>query len=224
MNDPAAPAAVLFDLDGTLLDTAPDMVDALQLLLVEESRPPVEFASARRWVSNGVSGMLKVGFGDMSEVDRARRAERFLSIYASQLTAGTRLFVGMAEVLDALETAAIPWGVVTNKAAYLTEPILESLELRGRCACVVSGDTIGARKPSPEPLLHALAQIPAPAAGAWYVGDAARDITAGRDAGMRTIAALWGYIPPHDDPAQWGADLHAGHPSDLLVLLAARSA
>ena len=213
------PTAVLFDLDGTLLDTAPDMVSALQLLLAEEGCPAVEFENGRRWVSNGVTGMLRVGFGEMNDADHARRAARFLEIYAGRLTEQTQLFAGMAGVLQQLDAAEIPWGVVTNKAARMTEPILAQLGLRDRCASVVSGDTLAVRKPSPAPLLHALAEIAVSATGAWYVGDAERDIAAGRAAGMRTMAALWGYIPPGQDPSQWGADDRLTQPRDLLALL-----
>jgi phosphoglycolate phosphatase len=170
-------------------------------------------------VSNGVTGMLHVGFGALPEAERCLLGERFLALYAQNLTAGTQLFPDMAMVLSALEDAGVPWGVVTNKAARFTEPILAALGLSQRCACVVSGDTLPERKPSPAPLLHAAAQIPGGGAAAVYVGDAARDITAGRAAGMRTVAALYGYIPPGDDPQRWGADHAIGAPLDLVPLL-----
>lgn len=213
------PDAVLFDLDGTLLDTAPDMVAALQALLAEESRPAIAYAAGRGWVSNGVNGMLKVGFGELPEPERLRLSERFLAIYSTSLTAGTRIFSGMEAVLTELDTQGIPWGVVTNKAARMTEPILQSFGLRSRCAAVVCGDTLAVRKPRPEPLQHALGLIPAVATHAWYIGDADRDIMAGRAAGMRTVAALYGYIPPGQDPDRWGADHSIAAPSGLLDLL-----
>lgn len=214
--------AVAFDLDGTLLDTAPDMVAALQALQAEEGRRPVAFAAARPWVSNGTSGMLRVGFGELADADRERLYDRFLAVYADRLAVETRLFEGMAEVLAALEDDGIPWGVVTNKPARLTEPLLTALGLLDRCACVVSGDTTAHRKPRPEPVLHALAAIPVAAAAAVYVGDAERDIAAGRAAGTRTVAALYGYIPPGDDPAAWGSDHRIAAPTELLGILAGR--
>jgi phosphoglycolate phosphatase len=217
------PGAVLFDLDGTLLDTAPDMVAALQALQAEEGRAPVPFAAARPFVSNGTTGMLRIGFGVLADVERERLYARFLEVYAGRLAVETRLFDGMREVLAALEDAGVPWGVVTNKPAHLTEPLLAALGLLRRCACVVSGDTTPHRKPRPEPVLHALAAIPAPAAAAIYVGDAERDIAAGRAAGTRTVAALYGYIPPGDDPAAWGPDHRIAAPSELLSLLAWRA-
>jgi phosphoglycolate phosphatase len=220
MSVAPSPGAVLFDLDGTLLDTAPDMVPALNSLLVEERRTPLPYEAVRRHVSHGVPGMLRLAFGEVAEAERGRLQQRFRELYAARLALETRLFEGMAEVLETLEDRAIPWGVVTNKPAVFTEPLLIDIGLRARCACVVSGDTLPRRKPDPDPLLHALGQIDVVPATAVYVGDAARDITAGRSAGMRTIAALYGYIPAEEDPALWGADHGIDHPLDLLAVLA----
>lgn len=212
-------SAVLFDLDGTLLDTAPDMVAALNQLRLEERREALPYQTARAFVSNGAPGLLGLAFADAAAAQLERLHARFLELYAARLTHSTVLFPGMAVVLGRLEAAAIPWGVVTNKPARLTEPLLEGLRLRSRCACVVSGDTLSERKPHPRPLLHALTQIPAPVPGAVYVGDAERDIVAGRAAGLRTVAATYGYIPPGEDPAAWGADYRISQPCDLLELL-----
>jgi phosphoglycolate phosphatase len=215
----ARPSAVLFDLDGTLLDTAPDMVAVLQQLQAEQGLAPVSYDRARCHVSHGVNGLLRVAFGELPEAGQARLRERYLELYAARLEFRTVLFDGMAGVLAALEAADIPWGIVTNKPARLTEPLLDRLALRARCACVVSGDTIAERKPHPGPLLHALALIPAEASRAVYVGDAARDILAGRAAGMRTVVALYGYIPPEETPASWRADYRVSRPADLLGIL-----
>lgn len=211
--------AVLFDLDGTLLDTAPDMVATLHELQTEESCAPLPFVQARAYVSNGVRGLLRLAFGELPEIERNRLQQRYLEIYAGRLAVATCLFAGMAEVLAMLDARAIPWGVVTNKPSRLTEPLLTQIGLRQRCACVVSGDTISQRKPHPQPLLHALGLIPAPADAAIFVGDAQRDITAGRAAGMDTVAALYGYIPPEEDPATWGADYQIATPAGLLRVL-----
>lgn len=222
MTSPARPSAVLFDLDGTLLDTAPDMVATLDDVLAEQSRAPLPYEQARAHVSHGVLGLLQLAFGPLPERDREPLRQRFVEIYSGRLTVGTRLFGGMDAVLAAIESRGVPWGVVTNKPAALTEPILERLALRSRCACVVSGDTTPERKPHPAPLLHALELIPAVAADAYYVGDAARDIAAGRAAGMRTVAALYGYIPPEEDATSWAADHDIGRPLDLIPILDGR--
>ena len=149
-------SAVLFDLDGTLLDTAPDMVATLNQVQAEESRQPLAYERARAFVSNGVLGLLKVAFGELPEPERSRLQQRYLQIYATRLAAATRVFPGMTAVLIDLERAGIPWGVVTNKPSFLTEPLLEQIGLRSRCACVVSGDTVPQRKPHPGQLFHAL--------------------------------------------------------------------
>jgi phosphoglycolate phosphatase len=219
MSRSAGVSAVLFDLDGTLLDTAPDMVATLNLVLAEESRPAPPYHRARAHVSNGALGLLRLAFGELPESERARLQQRFLQLYGRRLAVETRLFTGMDEVLAGIENRAIPWGVVTNKPAALTEPLLERLGLRQRCACVVSGDTTSQRKPHPQPLMHALGLIPASPRAAIYVGDASRDIAAGRAAGVRTVAALYGYIPPEEDAASWGADHDILRPLDLMPIL-----
>jgi phosphoglycolate phosphatase len=218
VDRPGRLTAVLFDLDGTLLDTAPDMVGALNQLRTEERQCALPYEQARAFVSNGAIGLLGLAFAGASDSRRRYLHARFLQIYADRLVQGTRIFPGMAEVLSHMDEAAIPWGVVTNKPARYTEPLLQALGLLVRCACVVSGDTLAERKPDPRPLLHALAMIPAPAGEAMYVGDAERDVIAGRAAGMRTVAATYGYIPPGQDPASWGADHHIACPRDLLAL------
>jgi phosphoglycolate phosphatase len=137
------------------------------------------------------------------------------------LAQATTLFPGIADVLQRLESQGTPWGIVTNKPSDLTEPLLEELALRPRCACVVSGDTVSRRKPHPEPLLHALSQIPPGNGTAIYVGDAHRDVLAGRAAGMHSVAAAYGYIPPDDDPFTWGADEIVSDTAALLRLIEA---
>lgn len=221
MRLPAPPFAVLFDLDGTLLDTAPDMVAALNLLRMEQGLDPLPHARARNEVSNGSAGLLRLGFPGAG-LDRLQELQRrFLDIYAARLSEATVLFPGMAEVLHAIEARQLHWGIVTNKPGWLTEPLLAALGLHQRSACTVSGDTLPERKPHPAPLLHALAALRLTADRAVYVGDAPRDIEAGRAAGMRTILAGYGYLDAGKDLTGWGADRIISEPVELLEVLSA---
>ena len=208
--------AVLFDLDGTLLDTAPDMVGALNRLLLEESLPARPLADARRYVSNGARGLINMAFDNPGAPELETLIGRFLTHYENGLVGETGPFAGMNELLRRLESVQVPWGVVTNKPAYLTEPLMEALGLSQRAACIVSGDTITERKPHPGPVQHALAHLGQVTGASIYVGDSARDIQAGRSAGVYTAAAAWGYILPGDDPASWGADFLAESPEALI--------
>lgn len=211
--------AVLFDLDGTLLDTAPDMVGSIHQLQLEEGEDLIDYEIGRAHVSNGAVGLLRVAFNDIEDARREQLRKRFLEIYAGRLALYTVLFPGMAEVLGRLDNFNTPWGVVTNKPSAFTEPLLRELHLRERCACVVSGDTVAQRKPHPEPLLHALAQMGNHTGVAVYIGDARRDVIAGKAAGMMTVAALYGYIPAEEDPHTWGADALVSDPSALFRLI-----
>jgi len=218
--DPASRlSAVLFDLDGTLLDTAPDMLAALDQLLAEESREPLEYDFGRAHVSNGALGLIDVAFGKLGQAHRLSLRDRYLVLYEHHLAKRTVPFEGMDTVLEHLEQAHIRWGIVTNKPTHLTEPLLDALGLLSRCGCVVSGDTLPERKPHPQPLLHAAELIGVEPAQAMYVGDADRDIQAGRAAGMMTVAAAYGFIMPGDDPAAWQADHCIDSPVELLTLV-----
>jgi 2-phosphoglycolate phosphatase len=212
-------SAVLFDLDGTLLDTAPDMIAVLDQLMIEESREPLDYEYGRAHVSNGSLGLVDIAFGKLDEAHRLSLRDRYLDLYEQHLATRTTPFEGMDTVLEHLEQKNIPWGVVTNKPGYLTEPLLESLELLSRCACVVSGDTLPERKPHPRPLLYAADLIGIEPSQAIYVGDANRDIEAGRAAGMTTVAATYGFIMPDDDPTNWHADHYIDAPMELLSLV-----
>ncbi len=211
-------SAVLFDLDGTLLDTAPDMIGVLDQLLAEESREPVDYDYGRAHVSNGALRLIDIAFGKLDEAHRLSLRNRYLELYENRLATHTIPFEGMDIVLEHLEQNNIHWGIVTNKPGYLTEPLLDTLGLLTRCACVVSGDTLPERKPHPRPLLHAAQLIGIEPAQAVYVGDAERDIQAGRAAGMMTVAATYGFIMPDDDPADWQADHLIENPVDLLAI------
>jgi len=199
--------AVLFDLDGTLADTAPDLAHVLNTLLGEEGRAPLPYARIRSQVSHGGKALIHLGFGlDEQDPEFARLRKRFLELYRDNLCNRTRLFPGMEQTLRALEGRGLRWGIVTNKPASLTDPLVQQLGLTDRAACVVSGDTTANSKPHPEPMLHACRLAGAAAGQCLYVGDAARDIEAGRRAGMHTLVALFGYIGDDDRPADWGAD------------------
>lgn len=207
---------VLFDLDGTLLDTAADMAGALNAILIRHARAALPFEKVRPHVSKGGMALVRLGFGVSDEDPRARELyDELLAHYRENLSAGTKLFPGMQSLLSLIEASERKWGVVTNKPGFLTEPLLDDMQLRARSACVVSGDTLEKRKPWPHPLLHACELIGAKTGGAVYIGDDARDIESGQRAGMRTIAAAYGYIAPGDDPHAWGADAVVVHPREI---------
>jgi len=212
---------VLFDLDGTLVDTAPDMGHALNSLLCEYGREPLEAAVIRPWVSHGSRGLIGLGFGEQPGGEHFEEYKtRFLDIYAGRICAGSRLFEGMDAVIDYLDEHRSPWGIVTNKPHYLTMALLEALDLTGRIACVVSGDTIAERKPHPAPLLHACRQLQRAPDACVYVGDAQRDIEAGTRAGMATLVALFGYLNVTDKPLEWGATGVVERPADIIDWMA----
>lgn len=208
---------VLFDLDGTLLDTAPDLADALNAVLAENHRPPLSFQEIRGVVSHGGLALIRLGFAlDESHPDFHPLRQRLLALYRDNISRKTRPFPGMGELLDQLETLGYNWGVVTNKPGWLTEPLLRDLGLFERAACIVSGDTLDTRKPHPAPMLHACERTGSKPEQCVYVGDAQRDIEAGKNAGMHTLVALFGYFREHDRPHEWLADGMIHAPRDLL--------
>jgi phosphoglycolate phosphatase len=208
--------AVLFDLDGTLLDTAPDMVGALNALRLENQRPALPYDMARAVVSHGAGRLVKLGFPDVDAATCDELQRRFLAIYRDNLSVATRLFAGMDGVLAALHARGLLLGVVTNKPAWLTLPLLDQLGLARLFACVVSGDTVSARKPDPLPMMHAakLAGVDAPRC--LYVGDAERDVQAAHAAGMRALVATYGYLEAGEDWRAWGGDGFVDEPAALL--------
>ena len=211
--------AVLFDLDGTLVDTAPDMVAVLQELQRSHGIDPVDYELGRAYVSNGALGLLGLGFPDIEHAVGSELHAAYLERYALRLCEASVLFPGLDRLLQVLDAAGLPWGVVTNKPAHLTDPLLDCLALATRSACTVSGDTLPQRKPDPAPLLHACELAGLLPQNTIYVGDAARDIQAGQNAGMATIAAAYGYVTPDDDPRRWGADLVAADTAELAQIL-----
>lgn len=216
----AALDAVLFDLDGTLLDTAPDFHWTLNALLAEEGQGPMDYATLRSHVSAGARAMVQAGFNlTLDDPDFDRLHQRMLALYASHLAVDTALFEGLGEALQAFEKAGVAWGIVTNKPALYTQPLLDGLSLAARAASVICPDHVSQRKPDPESLFMACRQINAQPQNCVYVGDHIRDIEAGRRAGMRTIAAAYGYIDASDSIASWQADHIITHGNELLPLL-----
>lgn len=199
-------STVLFDLDGTLVDTAPDLGHALNEVLRERGLASRPLEELRPHASHGSRGLIVHAFGFGPEhAEFAALRERFLAIYSRHLMVDTRLFPETEALLQALERAGRRWGVVTNKPAWLTDPLMEGLGLHTRAACIVSGDTAARPKPEPDPLHHACELLGCEAAECLYVGDAERDIIAGNRAGMTTLVALFGYLHADDRPATWGA-------------------
>lgn len=220
MNDADPPQAVLFDLDGTLADTAPDLAFALNETLRHFGRDPLDYAHIRPVVSHGGMALIRLGFDMQPDDDGFEERRQFLlRVYEANLCRDTRLFGGMPGVLAHLEHSGITWGIVTNKPAWLTDPLIDAMQLAQRAACVVSGDTCSRRKPHPDPILFACNQIGCDPARTWYIGDAGRDMQAGRAAGCVTIGARYGYLHPEDPPAAWDADRMIDHPDHLLAML-----
>lgn len=213
--------AVLFDLDGTLADTAPDLARALNRLRRERNCDPVPLEIARPYTSSGARGLIGIGFGILpGHPEFESLKDRFLALYAEEVCVETRLYDGMPELLARLEESAIAWGVVTNKATRFTTPLMAQLGLAARAACVVCGDTTARPKPHPEPLLHAAAQLRLQPAQCLYVGDDLRDVQAARAAGMPVLAAGFGYLGIGGVPGNWGADGVINSPLDTLNYLA----
>lgn len=199
--------AVLFDLDGTLADTAPDMARTVNLMRERRGLAPVPAAQVRPHVSSGARGMICSAFGMTTDhPDYAAMRLEFLDLYVDNLCIGTRLFPGMESLLEALEASGLKWGVVTNKFERLALPVMAGLGLAGRAGVVVGGDTCARPKPFPDPLLHALSVLGVAPDRALYVGDDERDVQAARAAGMPVIVAGYGYLGEDRAPALWGAD------------------
>jgi len=213
-------STVLFDLDGTLIDTAPDMAAALEILCDEEQHPRLGYDIVRPIVSDGSSALVNLAFGE--QLDRqtlSRLKNRYLEIYQKHLAVHSKLFDEMEDLLQHLEQSNIKWGVVTNKPGWLTEPLMASLDLQQRAACIVSADSTKNRKPHPEPMFYACKLTNARPQECLYIGDARRDIEAGNNAGMTTIIAQYGYIADTENTENWLADHSIQRPSQLINYL-----
>ncbi|SMF45728.1 HAD family hydrolase [Pseudogulbenkiania subflava] len=212
--------AVLFDLDGTLADTARDLGAALNRLLAEEGLPAQPFDAIRPIASHGARGLIRLGFGiDPGHPDFNTLRTRFLDHYEASFANQTCLFDGINELILQLAARDLRWGIVTNKPMRFTDRLVPALPFATPPAVVVSGDTVGVAKPDPKPMLHAAELIGADPSCCIYVGDAERDIQAGHAVGMKTVLANWGYISDLDTPHDWGADHAIDHPLQLLNYL-----
>ncbi len=212
--------AVLFDLDGTFADTAPDLASALNQLLVEKGQEPLAFEIIRPVVSHGGVALLKLGFKiDEQHSEFESLKIRLLDIYRHNIHQLTDTFEGIKELLNIFKERNIIWGIVTNKPAWLTEPLMEQMGYSQEAATIISGDTLAECKPHPAPLLYACHQINCQPDECLYVGDAKRDISAGNAAGMTTVVALYGYIEVGDKPYSWAADRLIQHPLDIEQFL-----
>lgn len=212
--------AVLFDLDGTLVDTAPDLAHALNQQRQMHGLPEMPFELIRPYASHGTVGLLQVGFSITPDHPAfADLRSEYLSLFEENANPYSQLFPGMMELLDELETRGIPWGIVTNKPARLTTPLLDALGLIDRAASIISGDSCANAKPHPEPILTACREIGVLPSTCVYIGDAERDIEAAHACGMPAIIAEYGYIGPQDDPSSWHADGFIQHPTALLDFL-----
>jgi len=211
---------VLFDLDGTLVDTAPDLGYALNLQRANHGLPPLADAVIRPQASHGARGLLGLGF-DLHPDDArfAHMREEFLQLYADNICRHSRPFPGILELLAELEARGLKWGVVTNKPAVFTEPLMSVLDLAERAACIVSGDTCPQSKPHPAPMLAAAELCGATPAQCLYLGDAERDIQAASAAAMPALVAAWGYLDAVDEPHTWGAHAQIRHPAETLDYL-----
>ncbi|MDH4049149.1 MAG: HAD-IA family hydrolase [Gammaproteobacteria bacterium] len=209
----------MFDLDGTLVDTAPDMVAVLADMQYAHGLDRLAFESARPYVSNGAMGLLRLAFPGRNISPGDDLHAEYLDRYARSICNHSALFPGLEDLLAALDAHRCPWGVVTNKPQNLTNPLMQALRLSDRAACIVSGDTLPQRKPDPAPLLLAAKKVGVAPEASVYIGDAARDIEAGRAAGMATIAAAYGYIVPGDEIASWGADTVVADTGELTHAL-----
>lgn len=214
------PAAVLFDLDGTLVDTADDLGAALNYVLKRHGLPMVAASDYRPVASHGAKGLLELGFGTaLRQYDFATLRQQFLQYYADNLAVHSQSLPGIDQLLQQLQANNIPWGIVTNKPYKLAAALLRQMPQLSQCKVLLGGDSLHQRKPSPIPLLVAAHQLKVPSRQCWYLGDAQRDIEAANRANMLSVLAAYGYIAANDQPDSWQAAVTIQHPSELLTAL-----
>jgi len=212
--------AVLFDLDGTLADTAPDLAFALNATLEHYQKPSLSFEEIRPVVSHGGVALIRLGFKiEPEENGFEEKRQYLLDIYQKNICKNTVLFPGIENILNTLDKNKIAWGIVTNKPDWLTDPLMQAMGLNKRTNCIVSGNTCSNNKPHPEPILYACQQLKVKPEFAITIGDAGRDMEAGRAAGTKTIGALFGYLCKQDPVELWQADAYIDSAADILNLL-----
>jgi 2-phosphoglycolate phosphatase len=208
--------AVLFDLDGTLADTAPDIADALNTLFKIHSKPTLDYELVRKNTSRGSIALIQLGFEETLEQEYMHQLrDEFLQIYADNLCKQTQLFPGVTELLESLDNSDLPWGIVTNKPGNLAEPLAQKLGIAFNAVCMVCGDSLARRKPDPDQLHHAANMLGINEQDTLYMGDDPRDVIAGKAAGMKTAVAAYGYIQDDQDTSTWDADITLQQPLDL---------
>lgn len=213
---------VLFDLDGTLVDTAPDLIACLNKALTAHGFSAIGHAEVKPCISHGAMAMIAVAAPDADTAAKSRLLDYMLDCYQQNIAEHSRFYAGIAETLNAIEDLGLKWGVVTNKRQRFTLPLMAALQLSDRAACIVSGDTTANPKPHPEPMLAACRQAGVAPENCVYIGDASHDIVAGKNANMKTLAALYGYLNDGDQPENWGADALIEEPRQLLQWIQAR--
>jgi len=210
---------ILFDLDGTLVDTAPEMHLAVNVLLEEEGLNPLPYESVRPHVSNGVMGIFKNIFEDNPKVG-GRRFKRYLDIYEEHLGINAKIFPGIDQVISTIEDLDINWGIVTNKSKRFAKPLLRKLKLLNQTSCLVCGDTTNNLKPNPESINHALSLLQTKnTKGSFYIGDSKKDVDAAKAAGIRSIACTYGYITDDTKLEKWNADFYVDHALEILNVI-----
>ena len=207
---------ILFDLDGTLLDTAPDLLACLNEALTDHGYAAADHAAVRPAISLGALAMVEAALGDVASAESQRMVDAMLARYENNIARYSQFFDGMTEVLDSIERRGLKWGVVTNKKQRYTTPLMAALRLDHRAACIVSGDSTPFSKPHPEPMRVACRQAGGEPQNCIYIGDAAHDIAAGNHVNMKTLVAAYGYLKDDDQPEQWGAHALIDHPRQLL--------
>lgn len=209
--------ALLFDLDGTLLDTADDLGAALNSVLHNHQQPQVGSDIYRPAASNGAAALLAAGFKEgWGQQSQEQLLAELVAYYAANIATHTQCFVGVEQLLIALDNKGIPWGIMTNKPSFLTDPLVKAIPALKNAQIVISGDTLAESKPSPLPLLHCAEQMSVDPSRCLYIGDAQRDIQAGKAANMHTATALWGYVPSVDEALAWNADFNWHSPIDAF--------
>jgi phosphoglycolate phosphatase len=216
MSNTTMAPVILFDLDGTLVDSAVDLLNALNVIVQQAGKPALGLAELRPVVSKGARAMLAVAFPELSDEQRLTYLQPFLDCYQQAVAQHSTPFADIESVLSAIEANGSRWGIVTNKPYYLAKEVVQSMGWTHRTAVMIGGDTLPRKKPDPDQLFHACELLAVQASDCVYVGDDERDVLAAKRAGMKSVAALWGYREAHDDPKNWQADVMCNMPLDLL--------